>query len=122
MMLPAIPVARQDIFSGSEIAALRTMQTITIGQVEYASQFGKYAGSLVELGPRGANLIPASLASGQQGGYIFSVGATQSGFLLHAAPVMFGVTGKRTFYADQTMIIHQNWGAEPASSDSPEFK
>jgi hypothetical protein len=30
--------------------------------------------------------------------------------------------GSRTFYSDQSMVIHQNFGAEAATASSPEMK
>jgi type IV pilus assembly protein PilA len=35
---------------------------------------------------------------------------------------VFNTNGRRTFYSDQNMIIHQNWSAEPATANSPELK
>jgi len=118
----SVPLARQDVTHPTEIAALRALQIITICQTVYRSEFGRYASSLAELGPSGANLIPASLALGQAGGYSFTLSGSDLRYVLNAAPHRFGKDGKRTFYTDQTMIVHQNWGQEPASADSPEFK
>jgi type IV pilus assembly protein PilA len=127
----AIPGGRQDRLNAIEMAALRDILTITSMQTQYLSQFGKYAGSLAELGPAGddvrpgpqaADLIPASLASGQKGGYLFTMASTQGGYTINAAPIVFGRTGQRTFYADQNLVIHQNRGQESASGHSPVFK
>jgi hypothetical protein len=69
-----------------------------------------------------ANLIPGSLASGEKDGYRFVMTATPGGYTLVATPEVFGKTGRRTFFLDQDGIVHQNWGPELASADSPEFK
>jgi hypothetical protein len=37
-------------------------------------------------------------------------------------PVAFGVSGSRTFYSDQSMVVRQNFGQEPATANSPEMK
>ena len=75
VVLP-IPVGRQ-AFRATEMAAVRDIVIVTSMQTQYMSQFGKYAGSLAELGPAGngvrpgpwaADLIPASLAWGQKDG------------------------------------------------------
>ena len=34
----------------------------------------------------------------------------------------FGNSGSRTFYSDQTMVMKQNYGQEPATANSPEMK
>jgi hypothetical protein len=39
-----------------------------------------------------------------------------------AVPKTFGTTGRRTFYTDQTAIIRENWGQDPATANSPEIK
>jgi|ERR1039458_6396092 hypothetical protein len=130
VLVLAIRGGKQD-FHPTEMAAVRDIQTIVSMQAQYMSQFGKYAASLAELGPAGngvrpgpwaADLIPASLASGQTDGYLFRIARTPGGYSINAEPIVFGKTGRRTFYTDQSIIIHQNWGPEPSSADSPEFK
>jgi hypothetical protein len=44
------------------------------------------------------------------------------GYAVLATPVAFGNTGRRTFFADQSGIIHESWGQEPATQQSPEIK
>ncbi|MEI9815201.1 MAG: hypothetical protein WDO18_22255 [Acidobacteriota bacterium] len=34
-------------------------------------------------------------------------------------PVQFGSDGSRTFYSDQTLEVHENHSAEPATAQSP---
>ena len=66
------------LLNTSEVAVMREVQTIHQAQVQYLSQFGRYATTLGELGPgsgaaegpRAARLIPASLASGEKNGYM----------------------------------------------------
>ena len=45
-----------------------------------------------------------------------------NGFTVNANPVTLGSTGRRTFFSDQSLVIHENWGAEPATVNSPEIK
>ena len=98
--------------------------------MQYQSQFGDYAATLNELGPptngaagpRAAKLLPASLASGEKNGYVFSVTKTAGGFYANATPKVFGKNGRRTFYIDEDGVVHQNWGEAPASAGSPEIK
>jgi len=42
--------------------------------------------------------------------------------MIHADPQEYGKSGSRTFYSDQTMVISQNHGPEPATINSPELK
>jgi type IV pilus assembly protein PilA len=131
LMALAIPGGMQDVLHASEMRALRDIQTITACQTLYLSQFGKYATSLAELGPPGndvlpglqaADLIPSSLASGHKDGYLFTVAATQSGYSIHAEPLVFAKTAARSFFSDQSTIIRQNKGTQPATADSPEYQ
>lgn len=101
-------------------ATLRAIQTINTAQVQYNSQFGRYARSLAELGPSAANLIPADVASGRNRGYGFAVTKTPAGDAIHADPVTYGTTGTHTFYSDQSLRIRESYGKEPATADSRE--
>ena len=64
-----------------ETAALASIRTIHTAQVQYYSQYGRFATSLAELGPpasgapsaAAADLIPADLAGGERHGYRFTM-------------------------------------------------
>jgi len=126
----AVPKLGNARMNASEMAVIREMQTINTMQTQYMSQFGRFATSLAELGPptsgaagpNASDLIPASLSSGDKDGYIFTLAGTPSGYTLNANPKVFNTSGRRTFFSDQNMIVHQNWSAEPANASSPELK
>jgi len=109
------------------IGAIRTIHTV---EVMYRSQYRKYATSLPQLGPptRGpssaaaADLMEITLARGEKGGYRFNLKPDGDGYVITAEPVTFGVTGLRSFYSDQNMVIRQNFGPEPATANSREMK
>jgi hypothetical protein len=67
-------------------------------------------------------LIPKTLAEGKNTGYVFAIAKTATGYAVTAVPEVFNGTGRRTFYSDESQVIHQNWGQEPATVQSPEFK
>lgn len=125
----AAPKFSQILMNAKETAAVAGVKTIHTAQAQYSSQFGRYAVSLAELGPpasgqegpAGANLIGADLARGLKGGYKYTVEGTPTGYKITAVPEAYGNTGRRSFYSDQTMVIRENWGAEPATSNSPEL-
>jgi type IV pilus assembly protein PilA len=126
----AVPKLGSAKMNANEMAVVREIQTITSMQTQYMSQFGRYATTLAELGPpasggpgpQAADLIPGSLATGDKDGYIFTLAATPQGYTLNVNPKAYNSTGRRTFYTDQSMIIRQNWSADPANASSPEFK
>jgi type IV pilus assembly protein PilA len=126
----AVPQMAKMQANARETGAIATLHTIYAAQVQYNSTFNKFATSLSQLGPPagtggsegpdGAGLIQASLASGTSSGYIFTLAGSPTGYTVTAVPQVFGSTGRRTFYSDQTGVIRQNWGQEPATATSPE--
>ena len=105
-----------------EIVAIRDILLIQSAQDRYRSQYGKYAAAPAELGPPANDLISKSLASGEKTGYIFTLDAAPKGYILNARPKAYNVTGRRSFYSDQTKHIYQTWSQGPANASSPELK
>ena len=126
----AVPKLNNQRMNAQEMAAIRQIGTIHTAQIQYYSQFGRYAATLAELGPptsgqagpQASDLIPRTLSEGKNTGYVFTVQPIPTGYSVNANPEAFGNTGRRTFYSDQTQVIHQNWGQEPATPNSPDFK
>ena len=91
---------------------------------------GGIATSLAELGPptsgqagpASADLIQADLAPGVKGGYKYILEQTPTGYRITAVPVTYNSDGRRSFYSDQTMVLRENWGPDPATATSPEMK
>ena len=110
------------IGNANEIAVVRELQMINSAQVQYMSKFHRFATSLAQLGPSEADLIRAPLASGDHDGYFFVMRAPPSGYAVNANPKAYKTTGWRTFYTDQTAVIHENRSAKPATAASPELK
>ena len=127
----AVPKFNQAKRFANETAAIKAIQTIHQVETQYQSQFGRYATSLAELGPppsqsgaaspSAADLIGNDLAGGEKLGYKFTVSGAQGGYVVTAIPTAFGTTGNRTFYSDQTMVIRENYSAEPATASSKEM-
>ena len=124
----AVPKYQRAQIFVRETAALKAIQTIHTMQIQYQSQYGRYANSLAELGPpasgaaspAAADLIPTDLASGLKQGYKFTVAGTPGGYTINANPVVFNSDGTKTFYSDQTMVVRVNYGPEPATASSKE--
>ena len=119
----AIPHFSDNLKLAHETAAIEQIKTLHTMQAQYYAQFQRYANSLAELGPppAGAGLIPKKLADGGKSGYRFELRATAGGYALVALPEEFGKTGRRSFYSDETQVIRQTWGPEPADANSPEI-
>ena len=110
------PKARRGRLNAAEMSAGFQMGVVRLAQAQYRSQFGKYAATLAELGPRVANLIPGSLASGEKDGYRFVMTATPGGYTLVATPEVFGKTGRRTFF------FGSGWGCPPELGTGTGFR
>jgi prepilin-type N-terminal cleavage/methylation domain-containing protein len=126
----AVPKMNKQMQGAREMAVIREIGSIHQAETQYYSQFGKYATNLSQLGPpvsgadspEAANIIPKVLADGKKNGFTYTLIATPSGYAITAIPDSFGNTGSRTFYSDQTLVIRNNYGQEPATPASPEIK
>jgi type IV pilus assembly protein PilA len=127
VVVPKFAASRMAV---SEMGAVREIRAIHSAQVQYYSMYGKYAATLAELGPpasgtagpQAADLISKSLALGEKDGYVFTLAATPKGYAINANPKVYNTTGRRTFYSDDTLTIHQNVSQEPANASSLELK
>jgi len=120
-----------DSAQATEMGALLQVRSLNTAEVNYYSQFGRYAKNLAELGPpskgsasseAAADLIPADLASGVRNGYRFTLTASTNGYSVHADPLKYPDTGGRSFFSEETLVIRQNRGAAPATAASPEVE
>ncbi len=125
----AVPKYNRTQMYMRETAAIKAIQTIHQMEVQYQSQYGKYATSLAELGPpasgapspAAADLIGNDLAQGTKQGYKFTLVGIPGGYQVNATPETYGSSGTRSFYSDQTMVIRENYGPEPATANSKEM-
>jgi len=127
MAVPKFNAAKRFANETGAIQAIRALHEV---ETQYQSQYGRYAASLTELGPpqsgaagpSSADLIDATFAAGEKSGYKITLAASQLGYTVNANPDIFGTTGTRTFFSDQTMVIRVNDGQEPATASSKELK
>ncbi len=126
----AMPKLNRARMYSQEMAAIRTITTIHTAEAQYFSQYGRFAVTLTELGPptsgsptaAASDLIPGDLALGEKSGYKFVLAAAPTGYTVNANPVAFNTTGSRTFFSDQSLVIRENYGQEPATVQSKEIK
>lgn len=114
-----------------EMAAIRTLYAINAAQTQYFSTYGRYAITLSELGPppggaaasaAAADLITSDLALGNKSGYNFTMVGSPQGYAVNANPQVYNTTGSRSFFTDQSTVIREHLGNEPASVSDPEIK
>ena len=126
----AVPNLTRARMHAQVTAAIGAIKTIHTAQVQYYSTYGRYATSLAELGPpasgsasaSAADIISNDLAQGKKQGYLFNMTGSGGGYVLNAQPETFGTSGDRTFYSDQTMVVRENYGPEPATATSKEMR
>ena len=126
----AVPKFQKAQIFARDMGAQKAIQTIHQTEVQYQSQYGRYANSLAELGPpasgaaspAAADLIDGVLAAGLKGGYKYTLTGGNGGYVITAVPESFGTSGSKTWFSDQTMVIHFNLGPEAATASSPEVK
>lgn len=126
----AVPKMNKQMQTAREMAVIREIGSIHLAETQYSSQFGKYAINLAQLGPpisgtdgpEAANILPKILADGKKNGYVYTLTGTPAGYSISAVPEVFGSGGSRTFYSDQTLVIRNNFGQEPATVASPEIR
>lgn len=130
MISIAVPKLSRTQMYTRETAAFMAIRTVHAAETQYLAQYGRYAASLAELGPppsgapspSSADLVGNDLSNGEKQGYRFVVAATPGGYTINATPVTYGSTGTRSFFSDQTMVIHENYGPEPATAQSKELR
>jgi len=123
----AVPKYNNIRRSGQEMAAAVAIQTIHKAETQYYSQYQQYATSLAQLGPptsgaansAGAEIIDRDLASGEKGGFKYTLTQTQTGYAVAAVPVQFGTAGSHTYFSDESQSIHVHNGPEPATATDP---
>jgi prepilin-type N-terminal cleavage/methylation domain-containing protein len=126
----AMPKLNRARMYSQETAAIGAIRTLHTAQVQFNSQYGRFATSLTELGPpasggpsaAAADLIGNDLSGGEKSGYKFSLTGNPSGYIINANPIAYNSSGSRTFYSDQSMVIRENYGPEPATLNSKELK
>lgn len=126
----ALPKLNRARMYASETAAINAIKTIHTVQAQYFSQFGRYAANLLELGPptsgnpgpSAADLISSDLANGEKSGYKFVMVGGPGGYTVNAQPMVYNSTGSRTFFSDQSMVIRDHYGPEPATVNDRELK
>ncbi len=110
-----VPTVEEEV-EENEANAISSVKKIVTAQFDYSEgSGGGYAITLVDL--RG--LIDSALESGVKDGYVFSMGSFGRGFTVGATPMIYGSTGTRSFFADETGVIRYTREERPATAEDP---
>jgi type IV pilus assembly protein PilA len=121
----AIPSMVDTKISADEASAVASIRAIGTAEVSYQAAYGGYADTLAKLGgadpctksEETACLLDQSLAGGSKAGYKFAAtganpsGGENTGFVVGAAPEVFGRTGKRMFCSTEKNVIRADLNA-----------
>ncbi|HTP90055.1 MAG TPA: hypothetical protein VMJ34_24080 [Bryobacteraceae bacterium] len=97
----------------NELSAILEIRAINTAEVNYYTGHDRYATKLEDLGDE---VKPV------HNGYRFTLAGTASGYTIHADPLKYPDTGRRSFFSDETTVIRQNKGDGPATAASPEVE
>ena len=115
----AVPRLVQSKAVANEGAAISAVRSVVTAQVTYSAKggSGSFAADLTEL--QAANLIDSVLGSGTLDAYSLSVSGSGTGFTVNARPLVYGTSGTRSFYSDESAVIRYTTAdAAATSSDS----
>ena len=112
----------------TETAAVSTMRQLSTAEATYQSTagLGRWFGTLRQL--RDHQLISEVMANGVKDGYQFRISTAPGSttepawFEIRGIPVEYGVTGKWSFYINETYVLRgADKGGAEANSDDPEY-
>jgi hypothetical protein len=114
------PVVEQSVLvtAANETAALARLRAIAAAEARYQVESGGEYGNLDQLIQKRYVNDPSN---GKLTGYRFEVQVRAGSFQATAVPEKFGITGKRSFYVDETNVMRaaDKKGA-PATASDPE--
>jgi prepilin-type N-terminal cleavage/methylation domain-containing protein len=132
----AIPSLLKARISANEASAVTSVHSVISGELVYSTLFSAIGDSklLSDLGP-GAGpgcpgtapascIIDGSVAAGAKSGYKFTYvqdasSVPSAGFTINADPTTRGISGQRSYYADQTNVTRVNPVVVAGPADPP---
>jgi hypothetical protein len=112
------PQQAPHVIVANELAAMSRLRSIATAEIQYQLEAGGGYGSLDDLIEKGYLSDPSR---GKLTGYRFEVRLKPGGYEATAAPIKFGITGRRSFYIDETRVMRgADRRGEQATSNDPE--
>ena len=110
------PQQSPQVIAANELAAMARLRSIANAEALYMIEANDKYATLDELTKKGLVNDPAR---GKLTGYSFEVKVTAGGFEATAVPLQAGISGKRSFYIDETNVLRgaEKQGAKATSSD-----
>lgn len=106
------------VTAANETAAMARLRAIATAEARYMVESGGDYGTLDQLIQKRYAGDPSN---GKLTGYRFEVQVKRGSFQVTAVPEKYGVTGNRSFYIDETNVIHAaDKKGSPATAADPE--
>ncbi len=104
------------VIAGNEMAAIARLRSIATAEMQYQFDSGGNYATMDELIK---NRLIGDLSEAKLNGYRFDVRVMPGRFEAIAVPVRFGITGKRSFYVDESRIMRgaDKRGGQAVASD-----
>ena len=124
----AIPNLLRARIAANEASAVSSLRTMNTACITYNTSFNAYPTALTNLAPVTSPALPTSTAADlldatlttapfQKSGYTFTFHAAGgTTYSINADPMNSGTTGVRTFFTDQTGVIHVSSAGTPATT------
>ena len=91
------------VTAANETAAMARLRSIGVAEAQYIAESGGAYGTLDQLIQKRYAGDPSR---GKLTGYKFEVEVKAGGFQVTAVPEKYGVTGNRSFYLDESNVMH----------------
>ena len=115
----SMPNLVQSKMAAHESSAISAVRTLVTAQITFAvkSGSGDFAADLVTL--QGANLIDSVLGSGTTEAYSFSLSGSGVQYTIDARPLVYGASGIRSFFTDESGAIRYTTADAAATASDP---
>ena len=115
----SMPNLVQSKMAAHESSAISAVRTLVTAQITFAvkSGSGDFAADLVSL--QGANLIDSVLGSGTAEAYSFSLSGSGVQYTIDARPLVYGSSGIRSFFTDESGAIRYTTADAAATASDP---
>ncbi|MCH8320549.1 MAG: type II secretion system protein [Acidobacteria bacterium] len=116
LSMPNLVKSKMAAHESSAISAVRTLVT---AQITFAARSGSgnFAADLTEL--EAANLIDSVMGSGTAEAYSFSVSGSGVQYTIDARPLVYGSSGIRSFFTDESGAIRYTTADAAATVSDP---
>ena len=106
---------------GNPATPERVAKPAEVRVLMYRAADGRFMSFFGDLHPSFAGNVVKAMGGTKQG-YKFTLTPTPGGYQINANPENYGSSGSRAFFSDQTMVIRENYGPEPATANSKEMR